>query len=361
MDRQPLIRRKSRWRRPDYSDSFDSFKGRPEPKRRAPSPPQQTVVNDRARGAIEFRVVKKIGEGGQGRCDLFERKSDGKQVVYKLMKSEIEYITTTSGERKPKEACILMEVLGPSHPRIIQLYHWVTPAPGQTAFYMEYCAGGDLYDLIKTYHSKHNLKIPESFVWHVYLQLAEALGWLQEGYDRKNPTRPAPSNHQAIVHRDIKPQNIFIRKPRYDYEYPDIVLADFGIATHKVTSCERAGDYLGTFAYQGPEIPLHSRSGDTWSIGACIHEMTIGHPPISRTPRGYGSDWYCRPEARKVSSVRKRGYGRDLEDALRLTLRNDPRDRVKGSSLVEAIMRAIERFMDAGGQKIQLERWALPR
>ena len=348
---QPLIRRKSVWRR---DDAFDSFKGRPEPKRWAPAPPQKTVINDREQGAVEFRLVRKIGEGGQGRCDLFERKSDRKLFVYKVMKCQVETCISVTGVVRPKEAAILMEALGPSHPRIIQLYHWVIPAPGQTAYYMEYCSGGDLYDLIKGYHNKHNLKIPESFVWHVYLQLAEALAWLQE--NNNSPEK------FTIVHRDIKPQNVFVRKSRSDAEYPDIVLADFGIATTKPFSCTGPNDFLGTFAYQGPELPLHSRSGDTWAIGACIHEMTVGSPPISKAPPGRrGDDWYCRPEARQVSSVRKYRYSRELDDALRLTLRNDPRDRVKGNSLVEAITRYMEKWIGAGGETVALESWALPK
>ena len=344
---QPLIRRKSVWNRDEAYDSFD----RPEPKRLAPAPPQQTVVNDRDRGAVEFRLIKKIGEGGQGRCDLFERKSDKKLFVYKIMKCEVETCKGKDGKTRPKEAAILLDALGPSHPRIIQLFHWVIPAPGQTAYYMEYCSGGDLYDLIKNYH-KHNLKVPESFVWHVYLQLAEALAWMQENN----------GNGYKVVHRDIKPQNVFIRKSRYDGEYPEIVLADFGIATTRVISCEGPKDFLGTMAYQGPELPLHSRSGDTWAVGACIHEMTIGSPPISRAPPGYSvKDWYDRPEARKVSDVRKHKYSRELDTALWLTLRTDPMDRVKGNALVDGIMICMEKWIMAGGQTVMLEPWALPK
>ena len=109
----------------------------PRPQRWAPAPPQQIVMNDPrypASNNLGCRHVKLLGEGGQGRCDLF-RRTDGMLYVRKLMKHSVE-VTSTN---KPKEAKILQDILGP-HPRIIQMFHY-TWSPKETLFYLEYCSG----------------------------------------------------------------------------------------------------------------------------------------------------------------------------------------------------------------------------
>lgn len=134
----------------------DSFH-RP-PRRLAPAPPQRTVLEDPGCGRRQVCYhIKKIGEGGQGRCDVFERKADGKLFVYKLMKTPVD----VDSRNKPVEAKILQDILGP-HPRIIQMYNF--GGGPQTVFYLEYCAAGDLAGVIENYHDKHGALIPEGFL-----------------------------------------------------------------------------------------------------------------------------------------------------------------------------------------------------
>ncbi len=68
--------------------------GRREPLRRAPSPPRKTAFG--ARGGSDrqdFEHVKMIGEGGQGRCDLYRRTTDSKLFVYKVMKCPVRTVS----------------------------------------------------------------------------------------------------------------------------------------------------------------------------------------------------------------------------------------------------------------------------
>ena len=319
------------------------------PSRHAPAPPKRTQYNGSNRVPQEFLYIKKVGEGGQGRCDLFKRVSDGMLFVYKLMKCRVE----VDERGKPKEVKILMDILG-NHRHIINMYFW-SWNPSQTIYYLEYCSSGDLANLVKQYHIKHRVYVPESFIWHSYLQLSEALGFIHEGYDRNH--HRSPPNFQSIVHRDIKPHNVFLRYTS-PYQYPDLVLADFGLATRQIRSCEGRQDFCGTLAYQGPEIPLHSRYGDSWALGACLHDLAIGYPPISVTPRGISSSkWVERPEARRVIDVTTRGYSQDLEDAMYKVLRTDPYKRLMGKQLVEAVHRAAKR---RACPREPLASWALP-
>ena len=254
----------------------------------------------------------------------------------------------------------MQDILG-SHPRIIQMHHY-TWSPDSTVFYLEYCNGGDLAMLGKAYRN-HDTDVPESFVWHTYIQLAEALAYIHEGYNRNSSNRKPPKNWQEIVHRDIKPQNVFLRKSRNGYDYPDVVLADFGIATRQLYTCQRNEYFLGTLAYQGPEVPLHSRSGDRWAMGACIHYLCAGGPPISKPPRGVDAlKWTEYAEARKVQYLTDFGYSDELEDAMYLVLAPKPYDRPPGKELLLLIEEKYNKWERRRGlSQIPLASWAMPR
>lgn len=196
------------------------------------------------------------------------------------------------------------------------------------------------------------MDIPESFIWHVYIQLAEALAFIHKGYDRTDQDRP---DWQAVVHRDVKPQNIFLRRPTAGQLYPDIVLADFGLATTRPRSGE--GGVCGSLLWQGPEIPIHSAAGDCWAVGACIHAMATGSPPISAAPRGVAPrKWAESPSARRVNYLTANGYSECLDDALYKVMRTHPSDRLTGRELVKRVEKGYE---DWGGRVEPLDSWAL--
>ncbi|KAI4222659.1 MAG: hypothetical protein L6R36_005992 [Xanthoria steineri] len=293
--------------------------------------------------------VKNIGVGGQGQCDLYRRSGKSNRlVVCKVMKDGFDLTYDRKGRRKPAEAIILKDILGP-HPLICNLQAFTSHR-----FWFEYCALGDLQDLCDGYIER-GTRIPESFVWHSYRQLAEAFAFIHEGYSTH--TSQKPPHFQPVVHRDVKPSNIFIREnPRHTY--PDLVLADFGVAITNSALKNENGYILGTTIYQPPEIPYHSRAGDIWSAGACIHVLTTGSPPIKALPKGQSSkDWYRAPEARAVADLRSSGYSHNLHAAVMWTLRKRREDRVMGKELVSRVAKAERDYLDKGGPKVALARW----
>ncbi|KAL8752170.1 MAG: hypothetical protein Q9184_005819 [Pyrenodesmia sp. 2 TL-2023] len=295
----------------------------------------------------EYKLVKNIGVGGQGHCDLYRNVSDGKYLVCKIMK----HGTHEAEGSRPKEIDILMDILD-GHPFVIHVKaYYLTKS--LTMIWYEYCANGDLQDLIDAYRH-HNARVPESFIWHAYKQLSEVFAYIHTGYDRQSGKRP--KNFKPIVHRDVKPPNIFLRPSRYS-KYPDLVLADFGIATLRTRSCEKA--IIGTPAWQPYEIPIHSVEGDIWSLGACVHALATKSPPIKMRRKGFSEeDWECEPDARNRADLRDFGYSSGLNEALCLTLRTDPRDRMKGKELVDEVRRKYGKWE---GKTVELASWALKR
>ncbi|KAI4136796.1 MAG: hypothetical protein L6R39_007607, partial [Caloplaca ligustica] len=177
-----------------------------------------------------YMPLKQLGTGGQGTAHLVKNRRTGSVVVCKVIPHDQPYRYVYS------ELCFLRDVL-PRHPRIINLRSALV-SPTQTQLYLDYCNGGDLASFIEKYHyGLSNAHIPESFTWHAFLQLTEALAFIHRGYDRTAfPGSQFPNTWLPVVHRDIKPGNILLQRARFDPDhpglepYPRLVLADFGLA-----------------------------------------------------------------------------------------------------------------------------------
>ena len=97
----------------------------------------------------------------------------------------------------------------------------------------------------------------------------------------------------GVVHRDVKPSNIFLTVGRDDPAGTERVkLLDFGIARveWEETRITNMGAPLGTPGYMSPEqemggAEIDGRS-DLFSLGAVLYECLVGEPPPPRSPSG---------------------------------------------------------------------------
>ncbi|MCJ1419707.1 hypothetical protein MMC32_006063 [Xylographa parallela] len=156
------------------------------------------------------------------------------------------------------------------HPNVVEYIHAFVADTGHrpsASIYMEMCDLGSLNDLMERY-AREGRGFCEDFVWSVFHQMANALGYIQYGITKvTDGTEHRNPNWAMIVHNDIFPKNVCLKKRAG--AWPRLVLADFGV---------------------GKEIPV-GQAG--WQDGIGQGHYTFGHhlriPPEAAVPEG--PDW----------------------------------------------------------------------
>ena len=180
---------------------------------------------------------------------------------------------------------------------------------------MEYCPGGDLQHLIsKTKISGEYIR--EEQIWLSLGELALAL----------KDCHCAP---EKILHRDIKPGNIFIDEEGH------VKLGDFGLA--KKIDTDYTKTILGTPYYMCPEINKSARYNeecDIWALGCVIYEMAALEPPF----RGNSQEMLKRNILYSpVTRFSRKYYSESLWKIVSWMLEKDPKKRPSFDQIVEEL------------------------
>lgn len=205
--------------------------------------------------AGRFEIECFAGAGGMGRVYRAYDHETGEPVALKLEQPGLDAETA---DRFEAEAEILATLCAPGIVRYID--HGVLPA-GDRYLVMEWLDGEDLAARL----SRGRLDIGECV--DLALRVVDALGVVHA---------------RGIVHRDLKPQNIFLRGG----VIADAKVIDFGIArlVHG-PSVTLSGVILGTLAYLAPEQARADRGidgrADVFALGAVLFECLTGAPAFA--------------------------------------------------------------------------------
>ena len=132
---------------------------------------------------------------------------------------------------------------------------------------MEFCDGGDLDQVIKRQRSTGKV-FDENYVMRIFVQLLLALKYVHA---------------QKILHRDIKPQNVFLTSTGL------AKWGDFGVAKCLQHTTSMARTQTGTPYYLSPEIfndEAYSSASDMWSLGVVLYELATLKLPFHATSLG---------------------------------------------------------------------------
>jgi serine/threonine protein kinase len=200
-----------------------------------------------------FRVHEQLGRGGSGAVFRATQLSLDRTVALKLLHD----CDPSVLHRFRREAQVLSRV---SHPNIVALYAFDATEPPYIA--MEYVPGGTLRQRIVAAAAGNTIDLP------FCLRLAREL-----------LTAVAVLHQKKLLHRDIKPQNVFLRQSG------EAVLGDLGLARcadPAVTRFTQTGVIVGTAAYLPPEVYEGAELGqaaDLFAIGLVLFETLTGvHP-----------------------------------------------------------------------------------
>lgn len=208
------------------------------------------TVLERLRTALAptYEVERELGSGGMGTVFLARDPNLDRQVAIKILRPDL--VSDVASERFQREARVLARL---KHPNIVPVYQAGTA--GDFSYYvMEYFGGETL----------------EERLGHGALSTEETLD-LADGL----LCALAAAHENGIVHRDVKPANVFLVDGR-------AVLGDFGIATSTGQSGERltgSGQRVGTPPYMPPEQFVGdsvTAATDVYAAGAVIYEACTG-------------------------------------------------------------------------------------
>jgi len=144
-----------------------------------------------------------------------------------------------------------------NHPNIVSIYDF-GEEEGTWYIAMEYVQGRELKE---AFDANERFRVPD--VVRIMGQILAALEY---------------SHRQGVVHRDVKPANIFL--------LPDgtVKVGDFGIAHIEASNLTQVGTVMGTPSYMSPEqiqgLPVDGRS-DLFSAGVILYQFLTGERPFA--------------------------------------------------------------------------------
>ena len=209
--------------------------------------------------AGRYKVIKPLGAGGMGSVYLAEQLPIGRKVALKLLHRRL-MSDITAIKRFQREARAVASL---NHPNTIKLHDFGQTEDEELFLAMEYLEGQPL-DVWLTEQGPADAATLNAIVLQILQSLSEA-------------------HARGFVHRDIKPQNLFISSLP-GQTAPIVKVLDFGIAKMvegSDTTLTGKGLALGSPRYMAPEQvraqPLSAQT-DIYALGCVIYEMLTGEP-----------------------------------------------------------------------------------
>jgi eukaryotic-like serine/threonine-protein kinase len=219
--------------------------------------------------AGRYRVVRPLGHGGMGQVYLAMHTLIEKEVALKVLKPEYSAKEDIIS-RFQQEAISASRI---KHPNVLEVFDFGKLDNGCAFLAMEYLAGNDLADELNAFGS---LDVRRAL--RIALQITRAL---------------SAAHKSGVVHRDLKPDNVFLQRTADGEEIVKIV--DFGIAQLRSPDGQKqaqpsrrrltkTGMIFGTPEYMAPEQAAGKNADlrvDIYATGIILFEMLTGGVPFS--------------------------------------------------------------------------------
>lgn len=211
--------------------------------------------------ADRYRLVRQLGQGGMGVVWAARSLALEVDVAVKLLR--VGGSAAAMASRMAREAHAAARL---AHPALVRVFDFGMTDRGDPFLVMELVQGDTLCRILASEGRMGAIRAVQTL-----LPVADGLRCAHE---------------QRIIHRDVKPENLFIAKDSFGRLQPKLI--DFGIARvgphatdHRLT---QEGVVMGSPAYMSPEQALGHEGidgrSDLWALCVMLYEMITGQMPF---------------------------------------------------------------------------------
>ena len=271
-----------------------------------------------------YEIVERIGSGGMG--DVYRGRDSrlGRTVAIKVLAPWLAD-DPLAIERFRQEAQAASAL---SHPNILAVYD-IGLADVGPFIVTELLEGETLRAAIKGNR----------------LTTGQALACIEQA-----ATGLAAAHSKGIVHRDIKPDNLFVTTSG------TVKILDFGLAKLTAPNAVRSDtgpdEQFGTEGYMSPEQIRHEavdHRTDIFSLGVVLYESLTGRKPFKGESFEETQSKILREDPPQVSELRP-GLTAAIDEVVRACLEKSPSQRYDSAADVARTLRAVSRFDRRSGE-----------
>lgn len=281
-----------------------------------------------------YQVLGLIGAGGMGEVYRARDTELGREVAVKVLPQH----AASDRQRLERFTQEAQTVALLSHPNILEIHDFGVEE--ETAFAVtELLVGSDLRDRMG------RAQLPLSKALEIARAVAEGL---------------AAAHSRGVVHRDVKPANIFVTSTG------QVKILDFGLARLRETEAPERLDpdgstdsasgtrsVAGTVGYMSPEQALGHRvdsRSDIFSFGCVLFEMLTGQRAFRESSRADTTLAILTQDPPTVSSFRPE-LPRVLDPIVRRCLEKQPEERFESARDVAFALQAVQEDAPLSGSE----------
>jgi serine/threonine-protein kinase len=285
-----------------------------------------------AREMGSYRLIEKLGEGGMGEVWRAQHRMLARPAAVKLIHGDALGVDPSTGamlaarfEREAQATALLQS------PHTVEVYDFGTTEDGTFYYVMELLQGVDLERLVRRFGP-----LPPERVVHILQQVCTSL---------------AEAHHRGMVHRDVKPANIYLCRHALQYDFVKVL--DFGLVKHRAMPAapddlrlSQTGTIHGTPSYLAPEIARGDTTvdgrADLYALGCVAYWLLTGRLVFERDTYPAMLLAHATVHPAPPSQYAPQWIPQALDDVVLSCLAKEPADRLQNAEDLGVRLGAVD-------------------